>query len=133
MLKGFKEFLFRGNLVDLAVAVAIGVAFTTLIAAFTTTIVNPILATVGGAEGPGWSYRIFDDNPETTLLFGELVGALITFAITAAVIYFVLVVPMKKLSELRARNQEPEAPANVTPEDVELLREIRDLLRSSRS
>jgi len=133
MLKGFKEFLFCGNLVDLAVAVAIGVAFTALVGAFTETIINPILAMIGGSEGPGWSYQIFDDNPDTTLQFGNLIGAVITFTITAAVIYFVLVVPMKRLNELRARNQEPEAPDNVTPEDVELLREIRDLLRAPRA
>jgi len=131
MLKGFKEFLFRGNLVDLAVAVAIGTAFTALVGAFTTTIVNPILATIGGSEGVGWSFQIFDDNPKTTLQFGDLIGALITFAITAAVIYFILVVPMKKLNELRDRGKEPEAPAEVTPEDVALLREIRDLLQQT--
>jgi large conductance mechanosensitive channel len=128
MLKGFKDFLFRGNLVDLAVAVAIGTAFTALVTAFTQTIVNPILATVGGKEGPGWSYTIFDRNPDTTLRFGDLIGALITFAITAAVIYFVLVVPMKKINELRDRGKKEEAPVEVTPEDVALLREIRDLL-----
>lgn len=128
MLKGFKDFLFRGNLVDLAVAVAIGTAFTALVAAFTQTIVNPILATVGGTSGPGWSYRIFDRNPETTLRLGDLVGAIITFTITAAVIYFVLVVPMRKINDLRDRGAKAEAPAEVTPEDVALLREIRDLL-----
>lgn len=128
MLKGFKDFLFRGNLVDLAVAVAIGTAFTALVAAFTEFIINPILATIGGSSGPGWSYRIFDDNPKTTLQFGDFIGALITFAITAAVIYFVLVVPMKKINELRDRGKKEEAPVEVTPEDVALLREIRDLL-----
>lgn len=128
MLKGFKDFLFRGNLVDLAVAVAIGTAFTALVTRFTETLINPILATVGGSEGPGWSYRIFDKNPDTTLRFGDFIGALITFAITAAVIYFVLVVPMKKVNELRERGKKAEAPAEVTPEDVALLREIRDLL-----
>lgn len=128
MLKGFKDFLFRGNLVDLAVAVAIGTAFTALVAAFTQYIVNPILATVGGKSGPGWSYTIFEKNPDTTLRFGDLIGALITFAITAAVIYFVLVVPMKKINDLRDRGKKAEAPAEVTPEDVALLREIRDLL-----
>ncbi len=128
MIKGFKDFLFRGNLVDLAVAVAIGTAFTVLVQRFTEYIVNPILATVGGKEGPGWSYRIFDKNPDTTLRFGDLIGALITFTITAAVIYFVLVVPMKKINELRDKGKKEEAPAEVTPEDVALLREIRDLL-----
>ena len=128
MLKGFNDFLFRGNLVHLAVAVAIGTAFPALVAPFTATIVNPILATGGGKKGPGWSYTIFDDNPDTTLRFGDLIGAIITFAITAAVIYFVLVVPMKKVNDLRERGKKEEAPAEVTPEDVPPLREIRDLI-----
>ncbi|CAN5283130.1 large-conductance mechanosensitive channel protein MscL [soil metagenome] len=132
MLKGFKEFLFRGNLVDLAVAVAIGTAFTALIKVFTDTIINPILATIGGSNGVGWSYQILDDNPKTLLDFGTLIGGFITFAITAAVIYFILVVPMKKINELRDKGKEPEAPAEVTPEDVALLREIRDLLSAQK-
>lgn len=132
MLTGFKEFLFRGNLIDLAVAVAIGTAFTALVAAFTSTIINPLLATIGGSEGPGWSYQIFADNPDSTLQFGNLVGAIITFAITAAVIYFVLVMPMKKINKLRDKGKQAESPPSVTPEDVELLREIRDLLSTRR-
>ena len=128
MLKGFKEFLLRGNIVDLAVAVVIGTAFTALVAKFTASLVNPLLAAAGGSEAAnGWGHQIYADNKATFLDVGGFVNAVITFVITAAVIYFFVVLPMKKVQERRAAGLEPETAA--VPEDIALLREIRDALQ----
>ncbi len=130
MLRGFREFVFRGNLVDLAVAVAIGLAFVTLIGAFTTSLINPMIAAVGPADSFGLGFQIRDANPNTFVDIGAVITAIITFVITAAVIYFAIVVPM---SSITARvTKDPDIPAEVPP-DVALLTEIRDLLRAQRS
>lgn len=128
MLKGFKEFLLRGNVVDLAVAVVIGTAFTALVAKFTESFINPLLAAAGGSDSAkGWGHQIYANNDKTFLDVGTFINAIITFAITAAVIYFFVVMPMKHMQERRAVNKEPEPMA--VPEDIALLREIRDSLR----
>jgi large conductance mechanosensitive channel len=128
VLKGFKDFIMRGNIVDLAVAVVIGTAFVALVTAFTESFINPLLAvTGGGSVGEGLGFQLGDDgNGATFIDIGAFITAIITFLITAAVVYFAIVVPMKKLQEMRARGKEPEPVA--VPEDVLLLQEIRDLL-----
>lgn len=125
MLKGFKEFLMRGNVIDLAVGIAIGVAFTTLVAAFGDNFVKPIVASVGGSNTQGFGFKI-TDSAATFVNLGGIVNALIVFVVTMAVIYFAIVVPMTKLQAMRKRGQvdEPEG----VPEDIALLREIRDQL-----
>ena len=124
MIKGFKEFIMKGNVVDLAVGIAIGVAFTTLVAAFGTYFVNPIVAVAGGDNARGFGFEI--TNKATFVNIGAIINALIVFVVTMAVIYFAIVVPMEKMQSLRKRGEEePEA----TPEDIELLREIRDALQ----
>ena len=124
MIKGFKEFIMKGNVVDLAVGIAIGVAFTTLIAAFGTYFVNPIVAVAGGDNARGFGFEI--TNEATFVNIGAIINTLIVFVVTMAVIYFAIVVPVEKLQSLRNRGEEePEA----TPEDIELLREIRDALQ----
>lgn len=125
MIKGFKDFLFRGNVVDLAVAVVIGVAFAALVTAFTESFLNPLIALVGGGGENGGSIEV--DGQLFT--WGAFLNAVITFVLTAAVVYFVVVVPMKKIQERRARGQEAGPAA---PTDVELLAEIRDLLAAQR-
>lgn len=122
MLKGFKDFLLRGNIVDLAVAVVIGTAFTMLVSAFTASFLDPLIALAGGGGPDGMSIEV--DGQYFTI--GAFITALITFAITAAVVYFLVVVPMKTVQERLARGQQ-EAPVAV-PEDIQLLREIRDQL-----
>lgn len=126
MIKGFKDFLLRGNVVDLAVAVVVGVAFAALVAALGAAILQPLIGLVlgGGVSGGQVDVngQVFD--------FGLLINALIVFVITLAVIYFLVVVPVGKLMERRKRGQEPEVVA--TPEDIALLQEIRDLLREQR-
>lgn len=125
MIKGFKDFLLRGNVVDLAVAVVIGTAFAALVAAFTASFLNPLIALVGGGGETGGTFTINDQ----VFTYGDFIGAIITFVLTAAVVYFVVVVPMKALQERRMRGQEA-GPAG--PTDVELLAEIRDLLAAQR-
>ncbi|WP_456695240.1 large conductance mechanosensitive channel protein MscL [Aeromicrobium sp. P5_D10] len=122
MLQGFKDFLLRGNIVDLAVAVVIGTAFTALVAAFTKSFIEPLLGVIGGGGQYGMSFEINDQQ----FTIGAFITACITFVITAAVVYFFIVVPMKKLNELRDKGKEPE-PEGVS-EDIALLREIRDQL-----
>ena len=127
MIKGFKDFLLRGNVIDLAVAFVIGVAFATVITAFTENIIQPIINAVGGRESLGLGFFIRDNDQKTFVDIGAFITALITFAITAAAIYFLVVVPVKKLMERRNRGEEP--PAEAPTEDIVLLREIRDSLR----
>jgi len=126
LLKGFKEFIMRGNVIDLAVAVVIGTAFTAVVTAVVERLINPLVAAFGGGKEIGWAVQIVSGNPKTVLDFGAILTALITFVTVAAVVYFLVVVPMKKIEERRARGQEPPAKQ---PTDVELLMEIRDLLR----
>jgi large conductance mechanosensitive channel len=126
MIKEFKNFLMRGNVVDLAVGIAIGVAFTTLVKTFGDNFVNPIVAAIGGNSSKGFGFTI-TDNPKTLVDIGAIVNAVIIFVITMAVIYFVIVAPMQKLQALRKRGEdEPEG----VPEDIALLREIRDSLKT---
>ena len=125
MIKGFKEFLMRGNVIDLAVGIAIGVAFTTLVGAFGTYFVNPIVASMGGSSEKGFGFQITDSS-KTLVDIGGLINALIVFVVTMAVIYYAIVVPVQKLQNMRKRGEEP--PAEV-PEDIALLREIRDSLQ----
>ncbi|QUH00086.1 large conductance mechanosensitive channel protein MscL [Saccharopolyspora erythraea] len=125
MLKGFKDFLMRGNVVDLAVAVVVGSAFTALVTAFTTSIIKPVIAATGGGNVTGLSIQLVAGNQQSIIDFAQVINAVITFFITAAVVYFIFVLPMKTLKERRDRGKETE----VEPTDVELLLEIRDLLR----
>jgi large conductance mechanosensitive channel len=97
MLKGFKEFLLRGNIVDLAIAVVIGTAFTALVAAFTATVINPLIARAGGGGVGDGLYIKLGDNPETWIRVGDFLTAIITFVITAAVVYFLVVIPMRRV------------------------------------
>ena len=127
MLKGFRDFIMRGNVIDLAIAVVIGSAFTAIVTAFTKYIINPLVACFGGANTDGWGFRLISGNEKTFLDFGSVLTAVINFLIIAAVVYFILVVPMNKLEEVRKKHmgvKEDEVP--VTEKD--LLLEIRDLL-----
>lgn len=124
MLKGFKDFIMQGNVIDLAVAVVIGTAFAAIVDSFTTAIINPLIALLGGNNEIGFAVQLLPDNPETVMDFGLLITAIINFLLIAAIIYFVLVAPMIKMKEAAAKRKGIEAPAT----DNELLVEIRDLL-----
>jgi large conductance mechanosensitive channel len=129
MLKGFKDFILRGNVIELAIAVVIGTAFTTLVAAFTKNIINPVIAAAGGVEAEGLGFRIWQDNPATFVDFGGVLTAFLTFLITAAVVYFIFVAPMNKINSLVKSRLVTEVPEEEPiPADTALLAEIRDLL-----
>lgn len=135
MLKGFKEFVMRGNIVDLAVAFVIATAFAALVEIFVSAIIKPILAVITPGSGLGFGFFLSSGNPATFINVGTLINALIVFVLTAALIYFLLVVPMNKVREAKAaralaRGEVPE-PALAT--DVELLVQIRDLLAKQKS
>jgi large conductance mechanosensitive channel len=129
MLKGFKDFVLRGNIIELSIAVVVGTAFTALVTAFTTNIVNPIIAAAGGVNAEGLGFAIWADNPKTFVNIGAVITAFITFLITAGVVYFIFVAPMNRINQLvksRAAIEEPED--KPLPPDTALLAEIRDLL-----
>ena len=136
LIQGFKEFVMRGNVVDLAVAVVVGAAFTAVVKSFSDEIINPIIAAFGGLDtgGFGFCVRAGDagctvDNP-TFIDLGTVFSVLVSFLITMLVVYFVFVLPMNKARERAAAKAEP-AP-DETPADVLLLTEIRDLLAEQR-
>jgi large conductance mechanosensitive channel len=93
-MSGFKKFLLRGNLVDLAVAVMIGAAFATLVTALTADFITPLLAAIGGK--PDFGQLSFTVN-DSKFHYGDFINALIAFLILAAVLYFLVVVPFSKL------------------------------------
>ncbi len=122
MIKGFKEFIARGNVIDLAVAVVIGAAFTGVVTAFTESVIQPLIDRIGA--GPGAEYGIlrFPLGGDQFVDFNAVLSAAINFLIVAAVIYFVIVVPFKRLKD---RDTEVEQ----SDTELTLLTEIRDLLR----
>jgi large conductance mechanosensitive channel len=126
VLKGFKDFLMRGNVVDLAVAVIIGTAFTAIVTAIADSFIKPLIAAIGGAKVTGLSWQIVSGNADARVDFAAVISAAINFLIVAAVVYFLIVLPMKKIQERRKRGEEA---GPTEPTDVELLTEIRDLLR----
>ncbi len=119
MLKGFKEFILRGNLVELAVAFIMATAFAVLVTE-TVNLLLSVVAKLGGSKTPDFSSWEPGGVP-----VGVWINAVITFVILAAVVYFFIVVPYNKLQERRSRGEEPTPPS----EEVTLLTEIRDLLR----
>ncbi len=127
MIQGFKNFIMRGNVVDLAVAVVIGAAFTGVVTAFTNNLINPLIAAFGGSNVNGLAWQIIGANDKTVMDFGAVITAFINFLVVAAVVYFLVVTPMNLLAERRKRGEEPEPKAPA--EDIVLLQEIRDLLR----
>ncbi|MGL6234889.1 MAG: large conductance mechanosensitive channel protein MscL [Segniliparus sp.] len=127
LLSGFKKFILRGNVVDLAVAVVVGAAFTAVVTAFTAKIIEPLIAALGGSKSvDGLGFRLIKGNPATFLDFGAVISAVINFVLVAAIIYLFVVLPINTLNERRkAKNgPDPEEPAS----ERELLEEIRDLL-----
>lgn len=123
MLKGFRDFLLRGNIVELAIAFVLGVAFSAVVTAFSNDFIGGLLGVIGGS--PDFGNAGFTVNG-SKIVYGSTLTALINFALVAAVIYFAIVVPMNHLEERRRRGDE-QAPEPA--EEIQLLTEIRDLLR----
>jgi large conductance mechanosensitive channel len=124
MIKEFRDFILRGNVIDLAVAVVIGAAFGAVVTAFVASFVTPLIAAIGGK--PDFSTLAFTING-SRFTYGAFINALISFLAIAAVIFLFIVKPMNVLAARAAAKDEPasDAPA----EDVVLLTEIRDELR----
>ena len=125
MIKGFKQFVFRGNVIDLAVAVAVGTALAALVAAVTKALIDPIVVWFVYVVTGG---KTLDGGPTLPgggiLNVGLLVTGLITFFITLTVLYLVFVLPMNKY-----RQRMGQSGVDARPADVQLLEEIRDLLK----
>jgi len=111
MLKGFKEFILRGNVVDLAVAVVIGAAFGAVITSFVKDLLTPLIAAIVGKSD--FSKLTFTING-SQFFYGSFINAVISFIFIAAAIYFVVVVPLNKLAERRARGEASEDPTSKT-------------------
>ena len=120
MLKGFKDFLMRGNVLELAVAVVIGTAFTALVTAFTENLINPVIAALGGSNVNGLGFQLVDGNPKTVLDLGAVLSAVINFLIIAAVVYFLFVLPFQTLQARRKRGEETgPAVAEIGPSSID--------------
>ena len=122
MFKGFKDFIVQGNVMDLAVAVIIGAAFTQVVTALTDSVLMPLISALVGSPN-------FDEFAKITLngneiAFGVLLTAIVNFLLVAAAVYFAIVMPMNKLIEMRGKHAEDDP----VPEDIALLEEIRDEL-----
>ncbi len=123
-VSGFKQFILRGNVVDLAVGVVIGAAFGGLVESLVKDVLTPVIGAI--AKVPDFSGLFFTING-SQFMYGSFLNHLISFLIVSVTIYFFVVVPINKLV-MRSKKEEAVTPT-VTPEDIVLLREIRDSLR----
>lgn len=134
MLSGFKAFILRGNVMDLAVGVVIGAAFTAIVTALVTNIFNPAIGALFDAASLSEAFIVTVptvSGKTAEIAFGAVIAAVIQFLIVAAVVYFVLVLPVNRLRKLAFEKQKHEAeatPADQPPTETELLIQIRDLL-----
>lgn len=120
-MKGFRDFIMRGNVVDMAVGIVIGAAFGAVVNALVNAFINPLIKVVSGGGKVGGTFEVrgvvFD--------WGSFVSAVVYFLLVAAVIYFLIVLPVNKLRERVKKGDSPTEP----PEDIKLLTEIRDELK----
>src|SRR3954447_20224410 len=126
VLKGFKDFVLRGNVVDLAVAVVIGAAFTAVVNSFAANFLTPLIGLAGGGGKLGGQLSVHGQ----TFKWGAFLSQLITFLLTAAVVYFLVVLPLRPSCDRGGRGEEK---GPVQPTQIELLVEIRDLLRAQQA
>ncbi|MBO1336476.1 large conductance mechanosensitive channel protein MscL [Streptomyces sp. VRA16 Mangrove soil] len=139
VLAGFKAFLMRGNVVDLAVAVVIGAAFTNVVNSVVKGVINPLVGALGTKDLDGYSSCLKgpcetndagDVISGVPIMWGSVLSAILSFVITAAVVYFLMVLPMAKYLSRRKTAEEELVEAEAA--EVALLREIRDALVSQR-
>ncbi len=131
MLQGFKDFIMKGNVVDLAVAVVIGSAFGAVVTAMVDSVLMPFISgVVGSPDFDSFAVVTLNGND---IRFGVLLTAVVNFLLIAAAIYFVIVMPMNKMIERRNRKLGIDPDAVEISDDVVLLTEIRDLLAANRS
>lgn len=132
MFKGFKDFIMRGNVIDLAVAVVIGAAFSAIISVLVDSVINPAIGALFNTEN--LAETLIVDIPTSSggtaqIMFGALVAAAVQFLLVAAAVYFALVLPintMKARQEAKRKAGMPDE--DVAPDELQLLTEIRDLL-----
>ncbi|CAM5510452.1 large conductance mechanosensitive channel protein MscL [Streptomyces pilosus] len=141
VLQGFKAFLMRGNVVDLAVAVVIGAAFTNIVNAVVKGVINPLVGAFGTKDLDSYSSCLKgpcegtgDAATGVRILWGSVLGSTLQFVITAAVVYFLMVLPMAKyLARVEARRKAKEGTREVIEiTELEVLKEIRDTLVAQR-
>jgi large conductance mechanosensitive channel len=140
MIKGFKEFILRGNVIDLAVAVVIGAAFTGIVNAIVNSVFNPLIGALFNSTTLAKALPVhipaIGGGTPAVLYFGAVIAAVIQFVLVAVVVYFALVVPinyLKKVAFERQKQDEDATPADVPPTETELLIQIRDLLAGTPS
>lgn len=138
MLQGFKDFVMRGNVIELSTAVIIGAAFTAIVTSISDHIINPLIASFGSADVSGLGFHLNPDNDATFLDFGAVITAVINFLIIAAIVYFIIITPINKLEEARKRSlglgdDSEDEDKEPQPTTDELLAEIRDLLKDQGS
>jgi large conductance mechanosensitive channel len=124
MLDDFKKFLFRGNVIDLAVAVIIGAAFTAIVSSVVEGLITPLIGMIFSKDFSAMTFEIND----STFRYGIVINAVIYFVSVAAVVFFVIVKPMQALAARRARGEEPVEDTPAPSDEAVLLTEIRDLL-----
>lgn len=135
--QGFKSFLTRGNVVDLAVAVVIGAAFTNIVNSVVKGIINPLVGAIGTQNLDTYSSCLSSNcsgDKGIQLMWGSVLGAALSFVITAAVVYFLMVLPMSKyLARAEAQRKAKEGTHEVIEiTELEVLKEIRDALVAQR-
>jgi large conductance mechanosensitive channel len=134
MLNGFKAFILRGNVIDLAVAVVIGAAFSGIVSAIVGQVLNPAIGALFDAETLAEAFPVYIptvSGGRATLYFGAVIAAVIQFLLVAVVVYFALVVPINYVKKRAFQKKEAGLPAvkeDTPPTELELLSEIRDLL-----
>jgi large conductance mechanosensitive channel len=126
VLSGFKDFISRGSVIELAVGVVIGAAFNGLVTQFTKSFLEPLIKLLSGGRQLSGTFKVRD----VVFDWAAFINAVLAFAITAAALYFFVVLPANKIAERRARGEEPEPKAPA--EDIRLLTEIRDALIAQR-
>jgi large conductance mechanosensitive channel len=130
MLREFKQFIMRGNVVDLAIAVVIGTAFAAVVAAFVADIITPLIAAIFGK--PDFGNLSFTIN-DSKFLYGNFINALITFLSVAAAIFFFVVKPLNMIAARRKRGEAAEEDTPAPSDEALILAEIRDLLKAQRA
>jgi len=134
MLKGFKEFILRGNVIDLAVAVVIGAAFSGIVTAIVTNVFNPLIGALFNAKSLEKALPVViptTSGGDATLYFGAVIAAVIQFLLVALVVYFALIIPINFIKKRAFQKKEAGIPAvkeDTPPTELELLTDIRDLL-----
>jgi large conductance mechanosensitive channel len=136
MLQEFKKFLARGNVIDLAVAVVIGAAFTTVVNAIVDNLISPILGLLGGADFSDLVITLKSESatdPAIVLGYGAIITALINFLLVAAAVFFLIVKPINAMAERRRRGEEAPEDTPAPSDEALLLTEIRDVLKAQRA